>query len=1572
MRRRNKILLSIVLPLAVILFGLPWLLYVPAIQQWACDYAVRYLNESSPDMQYKVGSIHIGFPLRLQVRDVLASQKEKNDTIFSLGLLETGLDNIPLGSKYFGVKHVEIQDVLFRFPRLTESLTLFGDVEKLEVRDVLYNPSGELEVGEVFLPEPRVFVMIRESKPDSTEESDDPLLIAVNHLKLTDGKVGLVLDTARLAPEAFDYNHLRLDSLNVDVTDFVMNGGLIRARLNGMIVREMNSGMQIDEMHTDFTMDGSQITARDFYLKMPETELEGQVDLNYKYFTAPYAGNINVELKGYVAPRDLKMHVMPYVPDMAEYWPDETTGIDVLVDAKDDTVRQIYAQAEVENHVSLSVLGTAVHPWVDSIRRADVAVEGTFPDADWILSAYVADSSHRVYRIPENTALELSFKQAGDFLAATAHIEQDSRVVADVDASLHQHDQSYMAKGQMSGLDIGRWVPSLPIDNLNAHLAATGRRYDLQSKYARLNAEVTIDSLYYWRKEAGYAGRIILTRDSLKDIYAEASLLQNQYAVNMMSRHQYLDFDATLEGIYRKDSVTSTGSVNLRNADLANLPSDIDNVGSFAFRMDIDAAYDWENDANVHILVDSLLYTDKGETVSLKDMQVDLYSSADTTYALLEGGDAHVLVDVNCGVGQMNRTLAPFLTELDREVKSFHINVDTLQQLLPQIHATVDMKQDNPFYPLINYYGWGFDAVNARIISQDELYVDANIEQLWGNGVDFDTIRAVIKPIDQGMNGYDYDCHVVYIDPKPKDSYSAYAKGVILKDSITLDARYINGRNVLLYDLYASLALGGDTVTLHFGEHPVIYAQQLGVNHDNFIRLTNFRNSRMQAPGLTALLMLDGPNDLFLNLLTNPVPTGGNRVSLSVRHLDLGYLRETVKWEHQADGILDLDFRGLAIPDSVAGTLNLGVRNLKFGDWTTDTVNLVGRFRQEFLNHPSRYNLDSLLRRGEVIPRPDIESELDGQLTINNQAVLDVGYYEHDSMRIDVSINDLPLPMANPFMPANMPLGGNAWGAIHVFQSHASRYSREEDAEPGKMEITADLSLRDGTVSYTDAGAVLHLPADTLRMADNYIDISNYRILGTNRNPLTLNGFIDLRKDFSNPVMSLSLDGNDVELFNSRRRSKSQTIAGRLLSRVNLRVAGALSKLRVSGNVNALSGTDLQYFLTDDPLASVSKTDQMVEFVRFSQLDAKKRIPKKYFETRETLDEGTSIDLKINISRDTKAYVHLGGQGDDHLNIVGGGDLRFGSTSDGTLSLNGTYDAHSGELNYKLPVLPISKDFNVQDGSSVIFSGEIGDPELNLTASEDVRCSVNDATTGTRVVNFKVFIYIKGTLDRMSIDFDCSAPGDASMQANLSSLTDEERTKQAINLLVTQTYTGPGASSNAGISTANAALNSILQREVESFINSQKQLKHTQVSLGIDNYETSSGSSRTDFSVKVSQGFFDDKMRVTVGGRMSAGDNDETMGRRSDAVINDVSVDWMLKKDGSHYITLFRKTNFESVLEGEIVEMGAGYVRQREALRFKDLFIFNTEARRRRLLERLKMLEDAEKAQKAQTEKQNK
>ena len=77
-------------------------------------------------------------------------------------------------------------------------------------------------------------------------------------------------------------------------------------------------------------------------------------------------------------------------------------------------------------------------------------------------------------------------------------------------------------------------------------------------------------------------------------------------------------------------------------------------------------------------------------------------------------------------------------------------------------------------------------------------------------------------------------------------------------------------------------------------------------------------------------------------------------------------------------------------------------------------------------------------------------------------------------------------------------------------------------------------------------------------------------------------------------------------------------------------------------------------------------------------------------------------------------------------------------------------------------------------------------------------------------------------------------------------------------------------------------------------------------------------------------------MRVTVGGKVSTGDEV----RQNDAnIINDVSMEWMINKDGSHYARVFRKVNYQSVLEGEVVETGVGYVQQRSAFRFWQLFI---------------------------------
>jgi hypothetical protein len=48
------------------------------------------------------------------------------------------------------------------------------------------------------------------------------------------------------------------------------------------------------------------------------------------------------------------------------------------------------------------------------------------------------------------------------------------------------------------------------------------------------------------------------------------------------------------------------------------------------------------------------------------------------------------------------------------------------------------------------------------------------------------------------------------------------------------------------------------------------------------------------------------------------------------------------------------------------------------------------------------------------------------------------------------------------------------------------------------------------------------------------------------------------------------------------------------------------------------------------------------------------------------------------------------------------------------------------------------------------------------------------------------------------------------------------------------------------------------------------------------------------------------------------------------AIIDNVSVEWRIKPDGNQILRLFYDKSYESILEGEIRKMGAGYAYRRK------------------------------------------
>ncbi len=75
-----------------------------------------------------------------------------------------------------------------------------------------------------------------------------------------------------------------------------------------------------------------------------------------------------------------------------------------------------------------------------------------------------------------------------------------------------------------------------------------------------------------------------------------------------------------------------------------------------------------------------------------------------------------------------------------------------------------------------------------------------------------------------------------------------------------------------------------------------------------------------------------------------------------------------------------------------------------------------------------------------------------------------------------------------------------------------------------------------------------------------------------------------------------------------------------------------------------------------------------------------------------------------------------------------------------------------------------------------------------------------------------------------------------------------------------------------------------------------------------------------------------------IGGKFST-DADPTENLKEN-LIDDISLEYMVTKRDNMFVKLFRHTDYESILEGEVIETGVGFVIRKKMLKITDLFRF--------------------------------
>ncbi len=427
-----------------------------------------------------------------------------------------------------------------------------------------------------------------------------------------------------------------------------------------------------------------------------------------------------------------------------------------------------------------------------------------------------------------------------------------------------------------------------------------------------------------------------------------------------------------------------------------------------------------------------------------------------------------------------------------------------------------------------------------------------------------------------------------------------------------------------------------------------------------------------------------------------------------------------------------------------------------------------------------------------------------------------------------------------------------------------------------------------------------------------------------------LNGTVNAKK-FSNILFDLTADADNFQLVKSDSRSKAD-LFGKVFLNLDAAVTGPMNRLDINASLNMLGSTDATYRLNMEPAQLTAQSDQdVVKFVNFNdtvQVVQADSIVQSPLNMR--------INAKVTISPGTHLTVLLSNNGTDKVELSPTANLTYTQNYMGDMALNGTVVLGNGYARYAVPVIG-EKMFTFDPVSSVRFNGSVTDPVLNIIASDEVKANVKSGDN-SRLVNFFVTAKITNSLKNLQAAFDLSTNDDLSIQNELQSMSADQRQTQAMNLLLYGQYMGQNTK-------ANAASGNMLYSFLESQLNSwaAKNIRGVDLSFGVNQYDkTTNGvtNTETSYSYQVSKTLFNNRFKVLVGGNYSTDAADDEIANN---LISDVAVEYMLKQTQTMNMSvkLFRHIGFESILEGEITEMGGAFVFKRKLDNLKSLFRFH-------------------------------
>ncbi|MCM1518712.1 MAG: translocation/assembly module TamB domain-containing protein [Pseudoflavonifractor sp.] len=1300
--------------------------------------------------------------------------------------------------------------------------------------------------------------------------------VEADHVRLTNAAGLYAMAGARPLP-GLDMNYIQAGGINIEVDSFFNRGPEITIPLKRLTATE-RCGVKLTASGT-FSMDSTGMYARGFDISTLFSRIALDASMGTGDLTTDPSLPIVLNADANIGIPDVEM-IMPTMRPMLRNVP-RYNDLRVKARAGGTAGRLNIADlsAALPGYVNIAMSGRVLNVMDPKRLAGNLDIDGRINNVDFIKPTVLDAKLAKEVNIPTMT-LDGRVSLAGTTYKGNLRARTGAGRLA-LDGMWQGSVEGYDISLSTDSFPVNSFMPTLGVGAVTADIKARGQGFNLASPKMTLAADAVIHHVTYDSRP-------------YHDIHAWATLDKGNMHGGLVSLNTYADLDIELNGTINGDNYTFDIDGDIRELNLVGLNlSPTESRGSMSLHA-AGTANPLHCLYNVDFDVTDLEWHMPDTRIASQAIKGNFTATDSVTRADIAERDLSMRFAALCPLDTLLGRFTKVSAVLDSQIVARKADIDELQHALPRFTLALNGGGQNIVSDYLAGSDMGLQSFSLNARNDSLIALGGSVLQFRTGTTRLDTIT--FRAIQHGKFLV-YDASLNNRRGTLDDFAHVNARGYVADDKLGLFVKQRNIADSVGFNIGLIATMADSTATLKFTPYrPIIGYKKWTVNEDNLISYNLYTRH------VDANLRMSSA-DSRLNLYTEHNPDNHSQEDLILQISDV----QIADW---------LSFSPFAPP--MAGMLS---SNLRFG-WHDKSIEGAGDISLDDFTYGHqrvgdfRFDVDvATTAAGAVMAQAYLM--VDSVRTISIEGALNDST-SPNPFNLDLKMIHFPLRVANPFLP---PGTASLMGMLN-----------------GDIDITGELTrpILNGSLTFDTASVKVNMIGTSFRfddrpipVKDNLITFDNYAIHGVNDNPLTLNGTVNIA-DFAAPLFNLTMSARDMQVIGSEK-AKGADVYGKAFIDLDAYIWGNMAPLGINASLDLLPGTNVTYVMTGTQNSAITSrnTGDMVQFVQFTDSLAMAQV--------DSVPESSMsmiIDAVLKVSEGSTINVDISTDGKNKAQVKGSGTLNYTMSALGDSRLTGRYTINQGFVRYTPPLMS-EKLFNFTEGSYVGFNGDMMNPILNVSAVETLKTNVTQEGQNSRLVNFDISVAVTGTLADMNVKFDLSTRDDISIANELQTMSPEQRANQAMNLLLYNTYTGPGTKASGNLS--GNPLFSFLESQINSW--AANNIKGVDISFGIDQYDSTvngSTSTTTSYSYRVSKSLFNDRFKITVGGNYSTdADTDENF---SQNLINDISFEYLLNRSGSMYIRLFRHVGYESILEGEVTQTGVGFVYRRKLRSLRDMF----------------------------------